>query len=227
MVSKCGSEIAPHIPAIVELCLEYLTYDPNYNYEDGDDSDMECDEENDEGEGTDDEYSDDDDVSWKVRRAAAKCLEAVVVSRHEMIDTFYRTISPALITRYILIVFIIFILLIIPIVLIFLLIHLFFTVLIFILMAIPPRFKEREENVKSDIFHAYIALLRQTKPAPGLVAPDPASMEAEEGPVSLLQAQVGGGSSWAPDGILRGFVCFQQIRIYLVGSTPLPPRCRT
>ena len=27
------------------------------------------------------------------------------------------------------------------------------------------RFKEREENVKADIFHAYIALLKQTKPA--------------------------------------------------------------
>lgn len=67
-----------------------------------------------------------------------------------MIDNFYRTISPALITR----------------------------------------FKEREENVKSDIFHAYIALLRQTKPVTGIAAPDPASMEAEEGPVSLLQAQV-------------------------------------
>ena len=67
-----------------------------------------------------------------------------------MIDNFYRTISPALITR----------------------------------------FKEREENVKSDIFPAYIALLRQTKPATGIAAPDPASMEAEEGPVSLLQAQV-------------------------------------
>jgi len=150
MVSKCGSEISAHIPSIVDLCLDYLTYDPNYNYDDGEDSDMECDEEGDEGEGTDDEYSDDDDVSWKVRRAAAKCLEAVIVSRHEMIDSFYRTISPALITR----------------------------------------FKEREENVKSDIFHAYIALLRQTKPATGLAAPDPANMEAEEGPVSLLQAQV-------------------------------------
>ena len=81
MVSKCGSEIAPHIPAIVELCLEYLTYDPNYNYEDGDDSDMECDDENDEGEGTDDEYSDDDDVSWKVRRAAVVMMSKAMMMK--------------------------------------------------------------------------------------------------------------------------------------------------
>merc|ERR1719361_184581 len=129
MVGKCGSEMSGYIPAIVSLCLEYITYDPNYNYEDEDDSDMECDDNGDD-EGSDDEYSDDDDVSWKVRRAAAKCLEAVILSRHEMIDSFYRTISPALITR----------------------------------------FKEREENVKSDIFHAYIALLRQTKPVTGIAA---------------------------------------------------------
>lgn len=36
-------------------------------------------------------------------------------------------------------------------------------------LAVSPkliaRFKEREENVKADIFHAYIALLRQTRPA--------------------------------------------------------------
>merc|ERR1719334_2659572 len=110
---------------------------------------MECDDEEDTG--SDDEYSDDDDVSWKVRRAAAKCIEAVIVSRHEMIEQFYRTISPALINR----------------------------------------FKEREENVKADIFHAYIALLRQTKPVVSVVSPiDSGAMEAEEGPVSLLQAQV-------------------------------------
>jgi len=149
MVSKCGSEISVHIPAIVELCLEYITYDPNYNYDDGDDSDMECDE-GDDGEGSEDEYSDDDDVSWKVRRAAAKCIEAVILSRHEMIEQFYRTISPALINR----------------------------------------FKEREENVKADIFHAYQALLRSTKPSAQVPSHDPNSMEAEEGPVSLLQGQV-------------------------------------
>jgi len=32
------------------------------------------------------------------------------------------------------------------------------------------RFKEREENVKADIFNAYIALLKQTKPGSFLSA---------------------------------------------------------
>ena len=60
-----------------------------------------------------------------MRRAAAKCLEAVIATRHELLEGFYATVSPALISR----------------------------------------FKEREENVKADIFHAYVALLKQTKTA--------------------------------------------------------------
>lgn len=50
--------------------------------------------------GSDDEYSDDDDMSWKVRRAAAKCLDAVVSTRHEMLPEFYRSVSPALVCRF-------------------------------------------------------------------------------------------------------------------------------
>lgn len=96
-----------------------------------------------------DEYSDDDDMSWKVRRAAAKCLQAVITTRHEMLADFYKIASPTLIAR----------------------------------------FKEREENVKSDIFHCYVALLRQTKPTVVLGAD---CIDEEGAPISLLQGQVSG-----------------------------------
>lgn len=88
-------------------------------------------------------------MSWKVRRAAAKCLDAVVSTRHEMLPEFYRTVSPALIAR----------------------------------------FKEREENVKADVFHAYLSLLKQTRPAQSWLC-DPDAMEQGETPLTMLQIQV-------------------------------------
>uniref|UniRef100_A0A8D8LDT7 Cullin-associated NEDD8-dissociated protein 1 n=1 Tax=Cacopsylla melanoneura TaxID=428564 RepID=A0A8D8LDT7_9HEMI len=97
-----------------------------------------------------DEYSDDDDMSWKVRRAAAKCLEAIIATRRDLIVDMYRHVSPPLIAR----------------------------------------FKEREENVKSDIFHAYMALLRGTRITSPLNSPDPNSMEQEDSPLCLLGGQV-------------------------------------
>ena len=46
MVFKCGKEITPHLPTIIGLCLKYICYDPNYNYDDCDDEDeMDLDEE--------------------------------------------------------------------------------------------------------------------------------------------------------------------------------------
>lgn len=150
-VRRCPKEISTHVPMIIEICLEYLCYDPNYNYDDEDEEDaMDTEAVEDEEGESDDEYSDDDDMSWKVRRASAKCLEAVIATRHEMLTDFYRNISPALITR----------------------------------------FKEREENVKTDIFHAYIALLKQTRPTFTSGSVDPDAMDQEEGPIALLQHQV-------------------------------------
>ena len=48
----------------------------------------------------DDEYEDDDDVSWKVRRASAKCLAAILGSRPELLTSFYHTVSPVLIAQF-------------------------------------------------------------------------------------------------------------------------------
>lgn len=98
---------------------------------------------------SDDEYSDDDDISWKVRRAAAKCLEAIVSSRHDLLQDFYKTLSPVLISR----------------------------------------FKEREENVKADIFSAYIALLKQTLPTQSWRHAADASGK-DDVPLTMLQNQV-------------------------------------
>ncbi|XP_014246740.1 cullin-associated NEDD8-dissociated protein 1 isoform X2 [Cimex lectularius] len=149
-VQKCPKEITPHINTVRELCLRYLTYDPNYNYDEAD-SDaagvMELDDVDEEED--DDDYSDDDDMSWKVRRSSAKCLEAIIATRPEYVPELYRVVSPALIAR----------------------------------------FKEREDNVKSDIFHAYITLLRQTR-STAVNNLDPNCMEDEDSPLCLLQKQV-------------------------------------
>lgn len=130
------------------MCLNYITYDPNYNYE-ADEGEVNnfMDTEDDEDVDSE-EYSDDDDMSWKVRRSAAKCLEAVISSRLDLLEDFYKTLSPALIAR----------------------------------------FKEREENVKSDIFHAYIALLKLTRPRDDLSVPD--AMDQTPQPIQYLKDQV-------------------------------------
>ena len=60
---------------------------------------MEMDNEEEEAD-TDGSYSDDDDMSWKVRRASAKTLEALISTRHELVVDFYRKVSPELISRY-------------------------------------------------------------------------------------------------------------------------------
>lgn len=147
-VQRCPEATTSHIPLIVNLCLNYITYDPNYNYE-ADDIVMshQMDVEDDEDVESD-EYSDDDDMSWKVRRSAAKCLEAVISTRTDMVEEFYKTLSPALIAR----------------------------------------FKEREENVKSDIFHAFIALLRITRPIDDLSNPD--AMDQANDPIHMLTEQI-------------------------------------
>ncbi|CAH3188697.1 unnamed protein product, partial [Porites evermanni] len=100
-VCRCPKEVTPYIPNITELCLEFICYDPNYNYgSDDEDEFMETDMEDDDEDEDDDDYSDDDDMSWKVRRSAAKCLSAVLGSRPELLSEFYKSVSPALIARF-------------------------------------------------------------------------------------------------------------------------------
>ncbi|KAG8368925.1 hypothetical protein BUALT_Bualt15G0097100 [Buddleja alternifolia] len=118
---RCPRDIFSYCDQILHLTLEFLSYDPNFtdNMEEDTEDDSYAEEEDDESAN---EYTDDEDASWKVRRAAAKCLAALIVSRPEMLSRLYEEACPKLIDR----------------------------------------FKEREENVKMDVFNTFIELLRQT-----------------------------------------------------------------
>ncbi|XP_026022470.1 cullin-associated NEDD8-dissociated protein 2 [Astatotilapia calliptera] len=155
-IRRCPKEMSPHIATVTQLCLKYMTFDPNYNYDDNEEEDedrMDIDDELEEE--SDDEYSDDDDMSWKVRRSSIKCLEALISTRLDLLLSFYSSICPALLAR----------------------------------------FKEREENVRADVFTAFSTLLRQTRVASSrhsliVSGSDPGVRREEEPAVALLKKQV-------------------------------------
>uniref|UniRef100_A0A0D9YMW7 TATA-binding protein interacting (TIP20) domain-containing protein n=1 Tax=Oryza glumipatula TaxID=40148 RepID=A0A0D9YMW7_9ORYZ len=118
---RCPRDISPYCESILNLALEYISYDPNFTDSMEEDTDDEAQDEEDDDESAN-EYTDDEDASWKVRRASAKCLYAIIVSRPEMLSKMYLEACPKLIEW----------------------------------------FREREENVKIDIFNTFIELLRQT-----------------------------------------------------------------
>ncbi|KAL2939472.1 Cullin-associated NEDD8-dissociated protein 1 [Bienertia sinuspersici] len=118
---RCPRDISAYSDDILHLTLEFLSYDPNFTDNMEEDTDDENNEEDADDESAN-EYTDDEDASWKVRRAAAKCLAGLIVSRPEMLSNLYEEACPKLIDR----------------------------------------FKEREENVKMDVFNTFTELLRQT-----------------------------------------------------------------
>ena len=91
-------EVSPFRNDLLNTCMKFIEYDPNYNYDDSDDEEMDdySDDEYSEGEYSDD----DDDTSWKVRRAAVKVVRAFIMSRPELLGDFYDNCSSALIARF-------------------------------------------------------------------------------------------------------------------------------
>ncbi|XP_054906325.1 cullin-associated NEDD8-dissociated protein 2 [Poeciliopsis prolifica] len=152
-IRRCPKEMSPHVATVTKLCLKFMTFDPNYNYDDNEEDEDSMDIEDGADEESDDEYSDDDDMSWKVRRSAIKCLEALISTRRDLLLSFYSSICPALLAR----------------------------------------FKEREENVKADVFAAFSTLLRQTRGGSSHHSLITASSEPgteEEPAVALLKKEV-------------------------------------
>ena len=157
-VLRCPKEVAAFQGDISKTALQYLSYDPNYaddEDEDMEDEDDDMDDDADADEDDDDgDYSDDDDNSWKVRRAAAKVLSAIIVSRPERLPELMPLVIPVLVGR----------------------------------------FKEREENVKMDVFATFSDLLQQVSlslhPVDVATDDDATMIDAADAPTALLLESV-------------------------------------
>lgn len=109
-VSRCPREVTPFLPEILRVSAAFMKYDPNYAYDESEDNlvDMACDDdaaagsEDNEFDNDDDMggFSDDDDTSWKVRKAAVRVINAVVVSRSEMLHFLYDNHGDEILGRF-------------------------------------------------------------------------------------------------------------------------------
>mmetsp|Transcript_95411 Transcript_95411/g.199626 ORF Transcript_95411/g.199626 Transcript_95411/m.199626 type:complete len:1263 (-) Transcript_95411:119-3907(-) len=98
VVLRCSKEVGPHLDELSNTILNLISYDPNF-YDTGDGGEMMddgFDEFDDEGLVD----SDDDDNSWKVRRAALRVLAAMVKGLPDKLDEIYKTFSSPLISRF-------------------------------------------------------------------------------------------------------------------------------
>ncbi|KAJ5083444.1 hypothetical protein N7456_012871 [Penicillium angulare] len=118
LISSCNQQMQPYLTNTTRAALRFLKYDPNVaeieddeemggTQDDGseDDATEDPDMEDDEFEDFEEEggYSDVDDMSWKVRRCAAKLLYSLISNygRNGGLDdnTLYQQVAPALISR--------------------------------------------------------------------------------------------------------------------------------
>eukprot|EP00931_Biecheleriopsis_adriatica_P101392 TRINITY_DN76542_c0_g1_i1.p1 TRINITY_DN76542_c0_g1~~TRINITY_DN76542_c0_g1_i1.p1 ORF type:complete len:1272 (-),score=340.55 TRINITY_DN76542_c0_g1_i1:76-3891(-) len=99
-VLRCSKEIAPHLDELCSVILNLIAYDPNFFGGDGGDQDAAMDDGFDEFDEDGLVDSDDDDSSWKVRRAALKVLEALVKGLPDRLDEIYTKFAQPLIARF-------------------------------------------------------------------------------------------------------------------------------
>ncbi|GIL73243.1 hypothetical protein Vretimale_4847 [Volvox reticuliferus] len=102
-VLRCPHDTRPQMDAVLSTALRYLRYDPNFAADDDDcdEDDMgEDDDADDDGDGDGGEYSDDEDMSWKVRRAATRILSALVSRYPDALPVLYRASMSELVARF-------------------------------------------------------------------------------------------------------------------------------
>lgn len=107
---RCSREMLPFAPRLTTSLLTLAKYDPNYIFNDDGDKDDD-DEDNGENSGVNDayeefdefddvDYSDDDDSSWKVRRASVRCIHAAISSRLLPPIELSSVFGPFLVSRF-------------------------------------------------------------------------------------------------------------------------------
>lgn len=104
LTRKAPKDIDPFLDSILELSANLVLFDPNYTYDESG-GDVQMDEDEGEGWGSDFEddnlaNEDDDDTSWKVRRASVKLIDAIVNSRPEMLRRVYQQYGRLLVSRF-------------------------------------------------------------------------------------------------------------------------------
>jgi len=108
-LASCPQDMEAYNEEVIEAALRFLRYDPNYAMDDDDEMDeLQDDEDDDFGADEDFEeetgFDDEDDVSWKVRRCAAKLIHTLIATRSAggVLDSglLYQRIAPALISRF-------------------------------------------------------------------------------------------------------------------------------
>lgn len=98
-VLRCSKEVAPHLDELYKVILALIAYDPNF-YDTGDDGGDAMDDGFDEFDDDGLVDSDDDDNSWKVRRASLKVLAAMVRGLPDRLDEIYSTFASPIIGRF-------------------------------------------------------------------------------------------------------------------------------
>ncbi|KAK9480698.1 armadillo-type protein [Lipomyces japonicus] len=120
-LSLCPNEMNNFVGDIIATGVKFVKYDPNYaefdsdnedsdNDNDDDDSkviDLDDNEEEDEDEGNqfddidlDEGFTDDEDVSWKLRRGSAKLLTTLIDTRPDLISNLYSSLASLLVSRF-------------------------------------------------------------------------------------------------------------------------------
>ncbi|KAK7019727.1 hypothetical protein VNI00_017966 [Paramarasmius palmivorus] len=100
LVLRCPSEVTSYLPSIIQVGNQFIKYDPNYAGGDDDEEMADADEDDEDEDDLDDQYSDDEDTSYKIRRSATKLLSAIIATRPELLSAIYKDVSPVLISRF-------------------------------------------------------------------------------------------------------------------------------